>query len=125
LVIQWEDNSSSIKGDGSKVVKILSNTTAFDIKLGTELSQIMKPNPKTWIACYSQLEKIYDDDWAGFGGPPKFPQPTILDFLFHVSYKSSKSSEGKKSLEMVLETLQKIAMGGIHDHIGQVSIEYT
>lgn len=107
--------------NSSKLFKILGDTTAFDIQLGTELSQIMKPNPKTWITCYSQLQRIYDDDWAGFGMPPKFPQPSILDFLFHVFYKTN-SSEGKKSLDMVLETLQKMAMGGIHDHIGQVSI---
>lgn len=106
--------------NSSKVMKILNDTTAFDIQLGTELSQIMKPNPRTWIKCYSDMERIYDDEWAGFGMPPKFPQPSILDFLFHVSYKSSKTSEGEKSLDMVLKTLQKIAMGGIHDHIGQV-----
>lgn len=103
-------------------MKILNDTTAFDIQLGTELSQIMKPNPKTWITCYSQIERIYDEEWAGFGMPPKFPQPSILDFLFHVSYKASNSSEGKESLDMALTTLQKMAMGGIHDHIGQVSI---
>jgi len=106
--------------NSSKMMKILSDTTVFDIQLGTELSNIMKPNPKTWITCYSQIQRIYDDDWGGFGMPPKFPQPTILDFLFHISYKMSKSSEGKKSLEMALETLKKMTMGGIHDHIGQV-----
>lgn len=108
--------------NSSKLMKILNDTTAFDIQLGTELSQIIKPNPKTWITCYSQLERIYDDDWAGFGMPPKFPQPSILNFLFHISYKSSKSSEGKESLRMALTTLQKMAMGGIHDHVGQVSM---
>jgi uncharacterized protein YyaL (SSP411 family) len=107
--------------NSSKLMRILGDTTTFDIQLGTELSQIMKPNPKTWITCYSQLQRIYDDDWAGFGMPPKFPQPSILDFLFHVSYKTPNSSEGKESLNMALETLQKMAMGGIHDHIGQVS----
>lgn len=107
--------------NSSKLMKILNDSTVFDIQLGNELSQIMKPNPKTWITCFSQIQRIYDDDWAGFGMPPKFPQPSILDFLFHVSYKSSKSSEGKESLDMALKTLQKIAMGGIHDHIGQVN----
>lgn len=105
-----------------KLMQILRNSTVFDIALGKELSQIMKPNPKTWITCFSQFKKIYDDEWGGFGMPPKFPQPSIIDFLFHVSYKMSKSSEGEDSLQMALTTLQKMAMGGIHDHIGKVSI---
>lgn len=108
--------------DSSKLLKILVDTAAFDIQLGTELSQIMKPNPKTWVTCYSQLQKIYDEEWGGFGMPPKFPQPPILDFLFHVSYKKPNISEGRECLYMALETLQKMAMGGIHDHIGKVSI---
>ncbi|CAI6361515.1 unnamed protein product [Macrosiphum euphorbiae] len=122
---RWKSDSKSMLENSSKMMKILNDTTAFDIQLGTELSNIMKPNPKTWITCYSQLQRIYDDEWGGFGMPPKFPQPTILDFLFHISYKMSKSSEGKKSLEMALETLQKMTMGGIHDHIGQGFARYS
>ncbi|KAL4089161.1 hypothetical protein QTP88_024225 [Uroleucon formosanum] len=122
---RWKSDSNSMLENSSKMIKILNDTTAFDIQLGTELSNIMKPNPKTWITCYSQIQRIYDDEWGGFGMPPKFPQPAILDFLFHISYKMSKSSEGKKSLEMALETLQKMTMGGIHDHIGQGFARYS
>lgn len=106
----------------SKILNIMNETTVFDIELGTKLAQIMKPNPKTWITCFVHLKKMYDDVWGGFGMGPKFPQSSILDFLLHISYKTPKSSEGKESLEMVLKTLEKISMGGIHDHIGQVNI---
>ncbi|VVC26655.1 Hypothetical protein CINCED_3A022649 [Cinara cedri] len=122
---RWKTDSTSMLENGSNVLKILIDTTAFDIKLGSELSQIMKPNPKTWIACFSQMKKIYDEEWGGFGMAPKFPQPSILDFLFHVSYKMSKSWEGKESLEMALTSLQKMSMGGIHDHIGQGFARYS
>lgn len=102
---------------------IMNKTACFDVKLGMELSKIMKPNPKTWIKCYSDLSKTYDEDWGGFGMAPKFPQPSIIDFMFFVYYKTSKSSKSNESLNMALKTLQKMAMGGIHDHIGQVSIK--
>lgn len=108
--------------NSSKLMTIIKDTTSFDVQLGNELSQIMKPNPKTWIMCFSHLSKMYDEDWGGFGMAPKFPQPSILDFLFYISYKKSKSSEAIESLEMTLKTLRKMAMGGIHDHIGQVNI---
>lgn len=106
-------------------MKILNETTAFDIKLGMELSQTMKPNPNSYILCFSQLQKIYDDDWGGFGMAPKFPQPSILDFLLYIFNKKPDISKGKQCLEMVLTTLKKMAMGGIHDHIGQVSTFYN
>lgn len=103
-------------------MNMLHNSTVFDIDLGKELSQIMKPNPRTWITCFSEIKKIYDDQWGGFGMAPKFPHCSILDFLLHIAYKKSKTSEGKESLQMVHTTLQKMAMGGIHDHVGKVSI---
>jgi len=106
----------------SKAMKIVDETSTFDIKVGNELSQLMKPNPKTWIECCSQLQKSFDDDWGGFDKPPKFPHPSILDFLFHIFYKASKSFDGEQSLKIALKTLKQIAMGGIHDHVGQVSI---
>lgn len=109
--------------NGDKYLKILKDTSSFDVQLGVELSKIMKPNHKTWIKCFHDFSKLYDEDWGGFGQSPKFPQPSILDFLFYVSYKTSKSSKEKDSLDMALKTLQKMAMGGIHDHIGQVSIK--
>lgn len=108
---------------GVKFVNLLKETSSFDVQLGLELSKIIKPNHKAWIKCFHDLSKMYDEDWGGFYTSPKFPQPAILDFLFYVSYKTSKSSKEKDSLDMALKTLQKMAMGGIHDHIGQVSIQ--
>lgn len=45
----------------------------------------------------------------------------FLNFMFRKYADGRETEEGKKALEMTLETLRKMAMGGIHDHIGQVN----
>ena len=57
---------------------------------------------------------IFDKENGGFGSAPKFPQPSILEFLLAYSYFTGND----KSRNMVLFTLRKMASGGIHDHLG-------
>lgn len=58
--------------------------------------------------------RIYDEEWGGFGTAPKFPRPSVLFFLLRQA-----SSEGNQDLRrIVLGTLDRMAMGGIHDHLG-------
>ena len=55
-----------------------------------------------------------DPTYGGFSQAPKFPRPAVLRFLLHY-YRST--GEGKAK-EMTLHTLQKMASGGIYDHLG-------
>ncbi|XP_050531844.1 spermatogenesis-associated protein 20 [Daktulosphaira vitifoliae] len=118
---KWSHDSAEMLENSGKLIKILYETTTFDINVPLEL---LKPNPRSWVTCFSQLQRIYDDEWGGFGMAPKFPQPSILDFLLHISCKK-KATESAESLIMALETLKKMAMGGIHDHIGQGFARYS
>lgn len=45
----------------------------------------------------------------------------ILNFMFRKYADERETEEGKLALKMTLETLRKMAMGGMHDHIGQVN----
>jgi len=56
----------------------------------------------------------YDKVNGGFGGAPKFPHPTDLSFLM----KAFAGSENGSVLEVVENTLQKMANGGIYDQVG-------
>ncbi len=57
---------------------------------------------------------IFDKEDGGFGSAPKFPQPSILEFLLAYSYFTGN----EEAQDMVLFTLKKMASGGIHDHLG-------
>ena len=63
--------------------------------------------------------KSFDSELGGFGDAPKFPRPVALNFLFRVAAREGADSrDGKAALGMALITLQKMAAGGMHDHLG-------
>lgn len=70
--------------------------------------------------CLHQLSRHFDDDFGGFEFAPKFPQPSNLMFLFHIYSRNVLDAQCKSALTMALKTLEKMAKGGIHDHVGQV-----
>ena len=62
----------------------------------------------------SQLKRIYDPRHGGFGGAPKFPQPSHPQFLL----RYAKRFGDEEASRMVLHTCERMAAGGIHDQIG-------
>ena len=62
----------------------------------------------------SMLDEIYDADFGGFGPPPKFPTPHLFAFLLRQYHYAGD----KRALEMVENTLTRMRLGGIYDHIG-------
>jgi uncharacterized protein YyaL (SSP411 family) len=61
-----------------------------------------------------RLISNYDSKTGGLKGAPKFPMPTNLEFLLALYSATNK----KQALDAVTITLDKIAMGGIYDHLG-------
>ena len=63
---------------------------------------------------YNQLLRRFDHKWGGFGTAPKFPTPHNLLFLLRYAHTMQESNAQK----MAAVTLEDMAQGGIHDHIG-------
>ena len=63
---------------------------------------------------YSELLlKNIDDEFGGFKGAPKFMMPNNLQYLLRYSFQESNENSKSK----ILRTLDKMAYGGIYDHI--------
>jgi len=60
------------------------------------------------------FRRTFDSHMGGFGGAPKFPRPTVFNFLLR--YHARTKSE--EALEMTLLTLREMAKGGMHDQLG-------
>ena len=60
------------------------------------------------------LQRQFDAEHGGFGTAPKFPPHTALPLLLYEHRRNS----GEGLLDMARLTLDQMAMGGIHDHIG-------
>ncbi|NOU18665.1 MAG: thioredoxin domain-containing protein [Bacteroidales bacterium] len=69
----------------------------------------------------SSLKKLFDTRNGGIKGAPKFPMPGLLDYLLEYAYHLPD----KEMLDYVFLTLNKIASGGIYDHLGGGFSRYT
>ena len=63
---------------------------------------------------YRGIAQKYDVRHGGFEGAPKFPPTMVLDFLLRYWRRTNVPY----ALEMVTDTFQKMANGGIYDQIG-------
>ncbi|MGC8667363.1 MAG: thioredoxin domain-containing protein [Chthonomonadales bacterium] len=62
---------------------------------------------------FNALRSTFDEQYGGFGGAPKFPQPMLLDLLL----RYERRARDGRALAMAEKTLQQMAMGGIHDQV--------
>jgi uncharacterized protein YyaL (SSP411 family) len=107
----WEKNRMKVSESGDQIMTALAHSATS--------SAPGKVSPKLIDTAYQQISRNYDAREGGFGGPPKFPRPVTLNFLFDVYYRSPAGSEaGEAALGMALLTLRKMAAGGMHDQLG-------
>jgi uncharacterized protein YyaL (SSP411 family) len=62
----------------------------------------------------AQLQRRFDPTFGGFGDAPKFPHPIELRLLLRL-WKRFNDAD---ALNMATQTLNKMAQGGIYDHLG-------
>jgi uncharacterized protein YyaL (SSP411 family) len=96
---------------GSKIVEALRESQSTAAGEGKIEASVVD-------AGYRQADRIYDPKEGGFGNAPKFPRPVTLNFLMRFYARDPNSDAGKHALNMALFTLDKMAAGGMHDHIG-------
>ena len=72
-------------------------------------------------AAVNQLGRMFDSTFGGFGQAPKFPHPMDLQLLL-AAYSRNKQSA---LLDMVRLTLDRMAAGGIYDHLGGGFARYS
>ena len=61
-----------------------------------------------------ELARSFDARNGGFGSAPKFPQPAITEFLL----QQAKRANDTRAEVMARRTLDRMAAGGIYDHLG-------
>ncbi|HWF24213.1 MAG TPA: thioredoxin domain-containing protein, partial [Solirubrobacteraceae bacterium] len=96
----WDSRRDEIRGQGDDILRSLG------------ASGRLEPSPEPirdeLIAeAVGGLAQMFDADNAGFGGPPKFPQSSLIELLL-----------ARGESEMALETLRAMASGGIYDQVG-------
>ena len=70
---------------------------------------------------YQKLANTFDEDWGGFERSPKFPMPSIWQFLMRYSHVK----QDEKAINHLTLTLNKMAIGGIYDQLGGGFARYS
>lgn len=79
------------------------------------------PGPPLLRRAASRIMDTYDPVHGGFGGAPKFPQPSVGLFLLSMASRLSLP----EAVAQVLHTCDRMAAGGIHDHLGGGFARYS
>ena len=83
--------------------------------------QVSKIDPSMIETIAGFLERVFDRNFGGFGGPPKFPQVWAIELVFHLHAKTGE----KKWLEMATLTLDNMREGGLYDPIDGGFFRYS
>ncbi|MGA1370469.1 MAG: thioredoxin domain-containing protein [Pseudomonadales bacterium] len=88
--------------------------------------EIMPPTDALLKAAREQLEALHDVAEGGFGTGAKFPMPTWNErLLLGWARRRGTANVDRNGLELVMQSLTRMARGGIHDHLGGGFFRYT
>jgi len=100
----WQADRERIEAEGSRVMQALRETSH------AESADAFSRDTAPLQRALENFSRSYDEDHGGFGGAPKFPRPSVFNFLFR--------STNARAQTMALETLRHMAAGGMRDHLG-------
>jgi uncharacterized protein len=101
----WKDKRDDVVANSEQVMRALSSPASHST---ADLGKT------TLDEGYSALVSNFDPVNGGFGTAPKFPVPATLGYLLRYNYRTGK----ELALSSVLRTLDRMAAGGIRDHLG-------
>jgi uncharacterized protein YyaL (SSP411 family) len=103
----WQNRREEIRASGDRMVERL--------KGGALLAPSRQPiDPRSLDDAVANLRRAYEPTYGGFGGAPKFPAASAIEFLLR---------RGER--EMSLHTLRAMAAGGIYDQVGGGFARYS
>ncbi len=103
----WRTQREQIAEQSGPLLQRLQGAAAIDGRAGELPEGVLD-------AALGGLRSAYDADRGGFGGAPKFPAASALEFLL-----------GQGERPMALHTLRAMAGGGIYDQVGGGFARYS
>ncbi len=103
----WQEQPEKIANSGETILEHIKAQKSADfakIELGKEV-----------FHSFTQVSTSnFDSQWGGFGPAPKFPHTMQLSTLLRIYHRT----RDPQTLQMITLTLEKMARGGMYDHLG-------
>jgi hypothetical protein len=85
------------------------------VRKSGELAPSAEPLTESLLAdAVRGLRGQFDPEWGGFGGAPKFPPASVLEFLLRMHNRTGD----EETLGMATRTLDAMSAGGMYDLVG-------
>ena len=104
----WREREMEICASADELHARLELLTARDTKSDFLLT------PELLKRAAQMFKEAFDATNGGFGGAPKFPQPSIPTLVL----RAAKRFGDDEAVKMVLHTCDRMNAGGIHDQLG-------
>jgi len=111
----FRSNGDEVASNGEKLRATLARLDGEDVAQvsGTEIT------PAPINAARQGLGNRFDAQFGGFGDGQKFPHPSNLDFLLTRWQESCRRGAEDAGARRIVElTLDRMALGGLFDHLG-------
>ncbi|MSQ92559.1 MAG: thioredoxin domain-containing protein [Gammaproteobacteria bacterium] len=116
----YRDSRDNVRSQNSALRGVFTEMAPPGAEPGASLSG------EPLLACRSELEAGFDEQYGGFGGAPKFPHPASIERLLR-DWRATSSSltPDLKALYMATLTLKRMAEGGLYDQLGGGFCRYS
>ncbi|RJP19769.1 MAG: DUF255 domain-containing protein [Candidatus Abyssobacteria bacterium SURF_5] len=105
----WQRRRQDVNRQADQLADVMER-----IMQAKNIEPIGEPSREMVTQAVRELRDAFDQEHGGFGDAPKFPPHTGLDLLFY----EYRRTEDDYLLHMITRTLDGMAQGGIHDHLG-------
>src|SRR5215218_1171002 len=103
----WTEQREQIEQSSQTILPRLRGAAALEAP-GGEATQ------RSLEEAVTRLRRSYDAEHGGWGGAPKFPQASTIEFLLR-----------RGETEMSVNTLRRMALGGMYDQVGGGFARYS
>jgi hypothetical protein len=126
----WERRRHEVETQADELSDAIRSRSVIPAQTGPAwrfdtAGMVRSEQPRLLETAAEELADRFDPEWGGFGGAPKFPQPTLVDLALCHAGSHPGTAEGRSSEEMATLTLDAMAAGGIHDHLGGGFARYS
>ncbi len=115
LAAIWKEHPEAVEKQASAFTEGIKEAAQGSATLAPQ-----RLNPLLVPGLLAHMQEQFDAEHGGFGSRPKFPPHGNLEFLLHLAKvrEAFAATDGPAPKEMILQTLDAIWQGGIHDHVG-------
>ena len=109
----WTEDRTRVEATGRDIVETLNRP-----RRGLEGAP---PSAEDLDAAIDRLAQDFDATHGGFGGAPKFPPSSVLEWLLRAHARRGDP----QSLAMAMTTLERMARGGLYDQLAGGFARYS